>query len=230
MCRLVAAPVVEPCCFGGTGRALFVCLRVASRDVFCSFVWGRTDWLAAGRGSYLPPSLPTVSRDALSQLLVVCIILYKIRPPRFKHNTYCFIHIAWDDCNVILVVPMHHLFLSLFLFLFPSPPLISLLSNVVSIYRMSDPMTLVIIIHAPSLSLCLTFHLFFCFYLLSISNLFLSSCFFLSITLLFHTLPLSLFWSRADRNRKALNFPREPPIGFLLTFLSSSISNSIYSY
>ena len=33
---------------------------------------------------------------------------------------------------------------------------------------------------------------------------------------------LALFWSRADRNRKAPNFPREPPIGFMLIFLSSS--------
>ena len=34
----------------GPGRALSVCsaVRVASQAVFCSLVWGRTDWLAAG--------------------------------------------------------------------------------------------------------------------------------------------------------------------------------------
>lgn len=44
-----------------------------------------------------------------------------------------------------------------------------------------------------SLSLCLTFYLSFSFYLLCISNLFLPSCFFLSITLFFHSLSLSFF-------------------------------------
>lgn len=52
-------PDVLSCCSSRGGAVLFWRLRgrgghcwctlhVASREVFCSFVWGRTDWLAAG--------------------------------------------------------------------------------------------------------------------------------------------------------------------------------------
>lgn len=50
--------------------AAAVFLRVASHKVFCSLVWGRTDWLAAGRGS-LPRSLPLLSRGSLSSPLLL---------------------------------------------------------------------------------------------------------------------------------------------------------------
>lgn len=101
----------------GQGGHCWSALHVVSRGAFFSFVWGRADWLAveglnpfffsqrevvatAGRRSYLPPSLPPFSWDSL-QLFRVCIIPYKIRPPRFPHNSYRFIHIACDNYKVI---------------------------------------------------------------------------------------------------------------------------------
>lgn len=63
----------------------------------------------------------------------------------FPHNTYCFIHIVCDNTLFI----HHHSFSQT-----------SLLSSLRSIYRISDPQTsgpLVIIIHAPSLSIYISF-------------------------------------------------------------------------
>lgn len=173
--------------------------HVASQEVFCIIVWGREDWLAVGglnpaerevvaavvRHFYLPPSLPSFSRDSL-QLLGVCIIMYEIRPHRFPHNSFD------TTCNYT-----HNI------------------QNFL-LYRISNLWTtaynnwciISFFIHFYPTSSSLPFH--HCYFTLSLS--------------------CALFWSRADRNRKTLNFPREPPIDFLLFFLSSSISNGIYSY
>ena len=58
----------------------------------------RERWQRLDISTYHHPSL--IFHGA-HQLFAVCIIPCKIRPPRFPHNTYCFIHMACDNMNIV---------------------------------------------------------------------------------------------------------------------------------
>lgn len=83
--------------------ATAIFLSIASHKVFCNLVWGRTDWLATGRGSSLPLSLPPLSRASLS-LLCYCLHHSLIGPPLHKHNTHSFIHDQCCSCTISFYV------------------------------------------------------------------------------------------------------------------------------